>query len=475
MNEKIYIVRLPVEITREGFRKALIKSNRTKEAANEILLDKMLYMTAEIHRVSLNKYFRNEDGVEMSHLQAEYIKKNLGQSGGVTYKQVIDFLILVNAIEVDDSYFPGNYSKGYGIKNRSQLFHIYKCELKYWQPQQREGSLEETEMGMNLMNTIVSNISKVEVDREYIWQVNMHEVNLYAILNMHYAVNTTKSPTSSIKLKRKDILDVRISSDEYGRVHHNITSIGRKYRPALSIDGEDIYSTDLSASQMYFALKGFISYAKSAARTSDWKNVCRQRPDVPKFIDAVLNGHFYATINECLNFSEEELKANKIKTLMPLFSKKDPKRRTKFHKALDTVFPTFMSYINTKKKKDYADAAKYLQLEESSFMIKKVCKKLTEMGVWYIPIHDCILSKKRDVQLIRNVIEQEGISYNGFKPHMKITNWTGAKENLRGIGSKQDQKDFQIKNISDYSVRKKQERIKRIVNENKRSRKQKSK
>jgi hypothetical protein len=103
-----YTVWLPVEITRESFRAGLIKADKLEYASNEILLDKMLFMAAEIHRVSLNNYFLNEDGIELTHLYSKYIKENLKRSGGVTYKEVLDCLFIVDAIDGNSSYFPAN-------------------------------------------------------------------------------------------------------------------------------------------------------------------------------------------------------------------------------------------------------------------------------------------------------------------------------------------------------------------------------
>jgi hypothetical protein len=466
-----YFVRIPVEITRKAIRDALIKAKQPEKAANEILLDKMLYLVSEIHRVSISNYFKNEDGVEMTHLHSKYLKGNLARAGKVTYKDVVDTLLLVDAIEIDDSYQMGNHSMSYGIKNRNKLLHVYKCELKFWQPKPRKGSLASSDKGSSFLETIVGNINKVEVDRDYLQLVNMHEVNLHSILSIHYHINTSDTPTTNFGLSRNDIMDVRITEDDYGRIHHNLTGAGRKYRPAFNIDGGDIFSTDLSASQMYFSIKELKSHAKMKASSSDWDVVCEKLPDVPRFINAVLSGEFYSSINEYLNYTKEELKANKVKILMPLFSKKDPKRKTKYYKALEEVFPTFLSYINTKKKKDYANAARFLQTEESTFMIKKVCARLAELGIWFVPIHDCILSREIDMPLVHSIIEEEGLTYNGHKPHMKSTNWTGTKADLPRARTPEERADFLIKNTLDYRERQKREATNRVVNEIKRNRK----
>jgi hypothetical protein len=65
-----------VEITREGFRNALIKLNQPQKVANKLLLDKKMYLISEIHRVTISNFFENENGVEMTHLHSKYLKGN---------------------------------------------------------------------------------------------------------------------------------------------------------------------------------------------------------------------------------------------------------------------------------------------------------------------------------------------------------------------------------------------------------------
>ena len=452
----------------------MLAADKTNEAANEILLDKMLYLIAQIHRISLRVFFEDEDGVEMTHLHSKWLKKNLGRAGKVTYAKVIEYLLLLDLIEVDDSYKISNYSKSYGIKNRNKLFHVYQVELNHWQPKERKDSMEHTNDGKIILKTIEENISKISVDRAYVELVNINEVNRFRIMNSLYFLYTC-TRCASVPAPGSRINLVSVSDDEYGRVHHNLTGIGRKYRPALTIDGEDIYSTDLSASQMYFGIKGLKGYAKMKANSGNWDKVCEKFPDVLKYIEAVLNGEFYNVINEHLGFTHEELKANKVKTLMPIFSKKDPKRKTKYLKALEAKFPTFLKFINTKKKNDYADASRYLQREESSLMIRRVCGRLTELGIWFVPVHDCILSKKGDIALVKQIIEEEGAAYNGYKPHIKTSNWTGAKEKLTVPITKEERADFLLKNTIAYKEHKASEARNRVVNEIIRKRKQKAK
>jgi hypothetical protein len=104
-------------------------------------------------------------------------------------------------------------------------------------------------------------------------------------------------------------------------------------------------------------------------------------------------------------------------------------------------------------------------------MIKKVCARLAELGIWFVPIHDCILSREIDMPLVHSIIEEEGLTYNGHKPHMKSTNWTGTKADLPRARTPEERADFLIKNTLDYRERQKREATNRVVNEIKRNRK----
>jgi hypothetical protein len=355
-------------------------------------------------------------------------------------------LFIVDAIDGKSSYFPGNYSKSYGLKYRGKKFSEHTIELKYWQPSPRKLPFKKTDEVTNLIEVIKSNISKIQIDKTYLKKVIVNETSLLKILYYGYSMNA---------LLAKKVGGIYAKSDDFGRLHHNITNISKTLRPALTVSGESIYSVDLSASQLFFSIKGVAAYAKQKKNTSDWRVIEQKLPDVQKFIDAVLKGEFYTSINQHLKFSDEELKVNKVQTLMPIFSQKDPKRKTKYYKALETIFPTFLNFVNSKKKENHADAAKFLQKEESSVMIEKVCARLMSEDFWFLPVHDCILTTINNVDRVKAIIKEECQIYNGFNPHMKVSDWTGAKLELPLFRTPEEDKFFRLKNILDFSVEEK--------------------
>jgi hypothetical protein len=463
---KNYTVRVPINITLESIRELLLKSIHPNDANNKILIDKMLFVVSEIFRVQMNSIWDDNHDDGMAHLQAKYLKANLSRSGGVTYKQVIDRLIEIDLIIVNNSYRTLHYSKGYSIKDFQYNLSFHQVPLETWTPKPRVNSIESTPTGEKIIDQIRTNIAEITVDRKYIDFVNKAQINLYAIWQILYNVDSKIQQTSKRLENNTGLLDIYITSDDFGRVHHNITSIGKKYRPAFKIMGEDIWGVDVSGSQLFFIIKKLVAFSKMKANSKDWNVVCQKLPDVPLFIENVLSGKFYISIGDHLDMSEEELKANKIQTLMPIFSKKDPKRKTKYLKALEAIYPTLMGCINTMKKDDYTEAAKYLQREESSVMINNVCDTLIKKGIWFVPVHDCILTQKENIQLVQDAIVESCEKYNGFRPHVKISNWTGVKTE-KAIGSSKEIKQHKIDNILDQKKREKMKPINSLLREKK--------
>lgn len=112
---------------------------------------------------------------------------------------------------------------------------------------------------------------------------------------------------------------------------------------------------------------------------------------------------------------------------MPIFSQKDPKRRSKYFKALTDMFPTYMDYVKTLKKDNYEDAARHLQRVESGIVIGKIAARLIEENIWFLTVHDAVLCTKDDIDRVYRIIQDEGLKYTGYQPNLKSLLWSGAK------------------------------------------------
>jgi hypothetical protein len=67
--------------------------------------------------------------------------------------------------------------------------------------------------------------------------------------------------------------------------------------------------------------------------------------------------------------------------------------------------------------------------------------------------------------LVRAIIEEEGVAYNGFKPNMKSSNWTGSKADLPRNRISEERSEFLKRNTLDQRDRQKREATNRVVNE----------
>ena len=106
-------------------------------------------------------------------------------------------------------------------------------------------------------------------------------------------------------------------------------------------------------------------------------------------------------------------------------------------------------------------------------MINTVCETLMKKGIWFVPIHDCILTQKENIQLVQEVIAESCEKYNGFHPHVKVSNWTGVRT-AKVIGDANDIKQHKINNIMDQKKREEMKPINSMLREIKQKNKTKN-
>ena len=445
-------VRVPIGFDRISIKERLVAIDAIAASQNEILLDKMLFLIMEIYRTSMRCYFIEEFDSKMAPLKADILKKNIGYEANIKYNDVIDWLKLTGLIVVDNHYVQNIHSRHYGLAGVKKHEMVSEQLIK-WQPKEQKRKNIET---AKIFDSILLNLSAIDLDYEYLDLVLLNEPNRLRKEYLTYCIYPFKTDEKE---------DFYASIDDYGRLHHNLTGFSRDLRPAVSINGKIISSIDLSGSQLYFSLKGFISYIKQVYNNSDLKYIYSIRPDCERLIKCVLEGRFYEEINTYLNYSLEDLKSNKVNILMPIFGKEQKKRKTQFYKAFEELFPTFLRYINKLKEKGYQTVAQNLQRKESSVMINKVSKRLVDEGIWFLPIHDCILATEDNEELVHKIILEECLSTTGMVPHVKISTWSKHKLDLPSQIAADERRAFQLKNILSYPLEVKARKRKRLLND----------
>lgn len=425
----VYKVRVPDTITRGFLKQKLIEAELTEHSDNEILIDKMLYVIYTLHRKLLFDGVVGDANNELINLKAAYLKDNLGRSGGVTYKDVIEALKKIGLLLVRESYLSGEFPKAYGLKIDID-YDVHTMELLYWNPLDK-AIMRNDKLICKIEEITKENLKEIRVDREYTQEITKREIDPYIKTYYNYFINSITSGND---------LDRYAETDNYGRLHHNITGAAKELRPALSVDGKEIYSIDISASQLFFSIKGFEAYLKMKANTNNLYQAKNKFPDSSLFITSVLSGTFYNSLNQKLLLNDDELKANKINILMPIFSKQSPKRESKYYKALSEMFPTYMDYIKTLKKSTYKDAARHLQRVESSIVIEKIAPRLIAKNIWFLTVHDAILCTKDDMNVVDQIVREECLKFTGYQPHLKHSLWSGTKLNFNLPLSKEERR-----------------------------------
>lgn len=126
-----------------------------------------------------------------------------------------------------------------------------------------------------------------------------------------------------------------------------------------------------------------------------------QNGEILKFKNWVLDGKFYDNFSE---FIGEKLSRKEIKEMMflILFSNNNSERKKK--EIFIEIFPTVNKIIEKIKSTDYTELAVILQKIESYVFIDVISKRLCDLGIVPLTIHDCIIVDRKHEEQAFSVI-----------------------------------------------------------------------
>lgn len=235
------------------------------------------------------------------------------------------------------------------------------------------------------------------------------------------SVTRAEAYTEQVKWINEDCFYCEADSFS-GRLHTNLTGLKRELRPFLRVDGSPLCQIDIPCSQL-----GFIALCAKKEGNQHHK----------QFVDdnffEVWNNDLYAYLAEKLGVTRKEIKQGL--TQSGLFaSNKSKHQKSAVMKLFALEFPKLAEYIkNTKnykpkasdeektKQKPYRVLAQKAQKAERDFIIEKVCKRIRASNpeVWVSTIHDSLLVKPADAQLVKTIMEEE-FSKENLHPKLKI-------------------------------------------------------
>ena len=315
------------------------------------------------------------------------------------YNDYVQLLISKKVIACDNHFIKNEKSFGYKLcEPYSQVKHmqvdlkskIVQKNIEKWKLKR----LPTTPVHNYLYNLLI----KIEINHdEALQQVNLLPVNEYN--------------SSRIAIDKFKNMDFFLYSDDYGRIHTNITNLKSSLRKFLFYGQKNLVNVDIVNSQPLLLLPTL--FPSSTIRCTFSKYFENTEMDLWNYKRLVEMGKLYDYL---MNYSgETDREAFKERFFRETFFGK----RTS--KIFCNLFPTVASKLLSVKAKDYRRLAWMMQRTESKLMISQICRRLMEEyhGIFITTIHDSILTTQENVNTVKKIMLEEFVKI-GISPTIRI-------------------------------------------------------
>lgn len=261
----------------------------------------------------------------------------------------------------------------------------------------------------------------------------------------------------SIEMIRNGTLYLK--HDQYGRVHTNLTSLSRQFRPFLSVQGKPLRTVDIRNSQPFFLNLVLDNYTMNNNEINSFhkqetqppiphpfqyggcpvtpsQNVLRQlrqleeqearkegrlpqphnpsntmvgqENDLLKYRELTCRGLFYDHLMTKMGIPQDQRNEWKREFFGGVFFCSNH-TQSKYKELFREEFPIVYEIVADLKRKDHAHLAHYLQRAESSVMIHRICRRLMEDSpdAPVLTIHDSISTTPDHVDTVLGVMREE--------------------------------------------------------------------
>lgn len=351
------------------------------------------------------------------NLHSQILKKYLGDR---TYKDVQMCLIGLGIIIENPKYSTSKFSKSFSltpkaIKLSTNETHIYSKKFNSKIKTLSKVNFREI-YSHPILKKILNNTVKLLVVEEPLYyveqiipqpkyvetnegqidiseKVNNFRIDRYnAYYNSFYALNDITDPevlfNSSINYKPSIV--------KSGRIYHTIASMPKLIRECLRTKcNELIWEVDMTSAQPSIIFLEWLNYAKK-----NYKNSIKSEYDL--CLNLLLSGGIYAYIQDNSEyFKDLSYKKLKQSILAAINAENKP---TKQNKELSRLFPNVMLWVNAIKKKSGYKKVSFIGQNAEANIFVEVNKNIPDEKFSLI-IHDCILTVKEDVLLVKKRLE----------------------------------------------------------------------
>lgn len=365
-----------------------------------------LYIVSNIRmRHLLDRRFLKEDFVPVnmellesliSKQQAPIIMKNLIASG---------------ILECDNLVYRGSKSKGYRL---TEIFQTSKWTLTEIKDLKLAEKLSKKQI--DLEQAINQHGKGYQIVNYWLGELEINSRNAKRYIAKQKGLTEKEEETylKSVEMIEKKQFFRSVDS-KAKRFHSNLTNISTPLRQFLTIDGQELWGTDLTSSQPVFM----------AILMQNIPSV--DRAELGRFTDCVMSGQFYEYLAEQagLDLDLNDFKVRKDfkqKVFGGCLFDRNRKKLSKWELVFQKSFPTIIEAVRTIKAKDYNSFAIMLQKAEAEFFFKAVeeADKVLGKGRHFLnTIHDSIVATKENIDIVQQVLEELFFKLYGLTPTLK--------------------------------------------------------
>lgn len=376
-------------------------------------LDKFHYFIHLIYEQRI--LYKNPE--EYIPLKARYLRSIIVRN----YNYYRDVLIDNGIIDCDGHYITGVKSLG------------YKLLPPYSEVKHKQITLKNNKIIKNIEKWKRSRLPKTPVHLhlyKFLEKIQIDSTNAFKKIKH---LNITEHNFSEIAINKFLDKDFFLISDDYGRVHTNITTLKSCLREFLTYNNEKLYNVDIINSQPLILL--LIPYLlPNTIRCTFNDFFDNDSLDIFRYKQLVEDGKLYEYLMECGgNLGKDDYLAEQneiygeVKDLEVKRQsfKEDFFREMLFGKKVSPLFwqlfPSVAKIITEVKKDDYRSLAWMMQRAESDLIINKICRRIMEEHpkCFISTIHDSILTTEDNIQMVKDIMVAE-FKKLGLMPSLRI-------------------------------------------------------
>lgn len=321
------------------------------------------------------------------------------------YKEHIQELMNRGVIETDNHYIRQKKSKSYRLTAMYQNQKIKQVRImdgkiisKYWKYKIEQKKKKYTEIQFSHLYEC---LEQIEIDHDQALEYLNHHAGNFEQYNSWYSAIG--------RVVNKDWFF--IVDKTAGRVHHNISSLPKIFRPFLSCCGNCLFEVDISNSQpLLFNILISNYFLRNTSIYNCGINIpyVPQNSDLRKYKEVTEAGKFYEYMMKELGIIENRDRF-KIRMFSKIFYGKN--YNSEEMEGFKKLFPTVYKILCYYKKINYKDLSIELQRVEAEIMINSVLQRLAEKSIFGLTIHDSILTTDDNIELVKEIIMDEFNKY----------------------------------------------------------------